>query len=175
MAILPLRSGMLPSFEFFWTGLMTSEPIEAKYFTLGAADPLRALDVLEINELIAEVIFGLQNSGEPVHLDLEDECLQSMGQKIGKNSEQFVEHLVESIRTITKVSGPKAVVTEFRDATKRWRNLKDTRPNRGLDTPPALALLALLALAAEQMRRTDVEGDDSDLVGAGNYYTRFRQ
>lgn len=154
---------------------MTTEPIQPKYFTQGAVDPPRALDVLEINELIAEVIFGLQNSGEPVHLDLEDECLQSMGQKIGKSSDQFVEHLVESIRKVTKVSGPKAVVSEFREATKRWRNLKDTRPNRGLDTPPALALLALLALAAEQMRRTDVEGDDGDLIGAGNYYTRFCQ
>jgi hypothetical protein len=103
---------------------MTTEPIQPKYFTQGAADPLRALDVLEINELIAEVIFGLQNSGEPVHLDLEDECLQRMGQKLGKSSTQFVEHLVESIRKVTKVSGPKAVVTEFREATKRWRNLR---------------------------------------------------
>ena len=125
---------------------MPTEPIHLKYFSQATTVQQRAIDVLEINELIAEVIFGLQNSGEPVHLDLEDECLQSMGQKIGKSSKQFVEHLVESIRTVTKVSGPKAVVSEFREATKRWRNLKDTRPNRGLDTPPALALLALFFL-----------------------------
>ena len=154
---------------------MTTEPIRPKYFTHGVADPLSALDVLEINELIAEVIFGLQNSGEPVHLDLEDECLERMGQKIGKTSAQFVEHLVESIRKITKVNGPKAVVAEFQKATKRWRNLKEITPTRGLETPPALAFLALLSIAAERMRRTDVEGEVGDLIGAGNYYTRFCQ
>ena len=41
-----------------------------------SADDL--LKVRQFNEVISEFVFSLENSGKPVHLDLDDECVDAL-------------------------------------------------------------------------------------------------
>ena len=144
------------------------------YFDRESCKEEAVYKVARLNEIIAESIFAFENSGRPVHLDLDEERLVELGLLYGTSSSQFLDDLVESVVTITPTSTPRNVFAEFADATKRWNNLRQTHShlNHGLNAPPALALLSVLAYAAGQMRNSADE-DDEGAIGAGNYYTRL--
>jgi hypothetical protein len=129
---------------------------------------------MEFNEVISECVFSLEHSGRPVQLDLDDECVDALSVLLGTEPPQFLKDLVESVTTISNEKTPKGVFKEFADATKRWNNLRGNFPQlgHGLNTPPALALLAVLAFAAGQMRNSG-DNDEKGAIGAGNYYTRL--
>ena len=132
------------------------------------------LKVRQFNEVISEFVFSLENSGKPVHLDLDDECVEALSIELKTEPSQFLSDLVESVVTVSNDTTPRGVFKEFAEATRRWNNLRETRSDlgHGLNTPPALALLAVLAFAAGQMRNSG-ENDDESNIGAGNYYTRL--
>lgn len=146
---------------------------DPRYFDLSKCDREIAWKLLELNEVIAEVVFGFDRSGEPVHLDMDDEAIELMSNRLNLSQDQFKEYLISICTAISIRERPSDVFQCFQSATRRWNNLKDIRPEAGTETPPALAMLALLAFAAEQMRRsTDTENGD-DRVRASNYYIRL--
>lgn len=139
-----------------------------RYFRESTSNTDRVLEILEINEAIAEVLFIPANAGQPVHLDLEEDALEQLAQWRGGTPDGFIRMLFDAVCSVPLASGPKAVFDEFAVATKRWKALKDTRLGMGLEVPPALALLACLAYAAEQMRH-------SEKLTAANYYQRLHE
>ena len=152
---------------------MSQSESDPKYFDLKICDRDVASKLLELNEAIAEVVFGFDRSGEPVHLDLDDEAIELISNRLNLSQDQFKDLLISTCTGISRRDRPSDVFQAFRSATTRWNNLKAVRDEAGTETPPALAMLALLAFAAEQMRRsTDIEGGD-DRVRASNYYIRL--
>ena len=64
-------------------GLMVNQADkDPRYFDLSKCDREIAWKLLELNEVIAEVVFGFDRSGEPVHLDMDDEAIELMSNRL---------------------------------------------------------------------------------------------
>lgn len=158
-----------------------SSSADVPYFDDKKCDPAAVADVLQFNEELASLVFPLENSGLPVHLDLDESVLVALGDRFGVNSDEVLQHLVDAVKGVSLGSSPGDVFARFAEATKRWQNLRTIKNSEGfgLNTPPALALLAVLVCAAERMRYSDNdEGDQSAVeetrrILAINYYTRL--
>jgi hypothetical protein len=133
------------------------------YFDVSTTSPHSVQQVLDFNETIAQLIFNEEKSDIPVHLDLDNHSLEKIQELKGITVQEFREQLISSVAKIHKKQDPLKIFAEFSIATKRWTNSGDP-----LSTPPALSLLAVLSIAADEMVATEN-------VSSRNYYLRLSE
>ena len=103
------------------------------------------------------------NAGRPVYLDLEDEVLDAIRHAAEPNAAAAAPGLVEAVKnTLILRSGASQVFARHLHRLRRWHD------GTMLDSPPTLALLAVLSLAAETMH----EGEG---MKPHNFYGRLRE
>lgn len=115
------------------------------------------------NEAVALVVYTTAAAGRPAYLDLEDDVLIAIRDLAEPEAVDPPEALVRAVRdTLRLDSGASTIFASHLQRLERWRQ------GEMLDTPPTLALLAVLSLAAQNMR----EGDGQ---AANNFYGRLAQ
>lgn len=155
---------------------MADNPAGLAYFQgQGGVQEDAVHNVLRLNFIIAEVLFHEGKSGEPVHLDLDEDSALAIEEKFGLDRNEFSSLLVDSVCNIASSSSPAAVFGIFAEATRRWNNRRMHFAGASLDIPPALSLLGLLSLAAELMRPGSNEDDESEGISAAAYYARLKE
>jgi hypothetical protein len=118
-------------------------------------------EILHLNEIISEIVFSEDKSGIPVHLDLEDDSIASIESLHGITPQEFRDQLVSAVGRVHKKHDFLKIFSEFGEATGRW-----VRKGDFLATPPALSLLAVLSIAADEMVA-------EENISANNYYLRL--
>lgn len=112
------------------------------------------------NSAVADVLFGPSAAGVPAYLDLEGEVLEEIAGKAEPGCEDPKKALAAAVKATLLLEGTgKGAFSEHIAELNHWGN--------GTDPPPTLALLAVLSLAAEDMR-------SGDGMSANNYYGRLR-
>lgn len=112
------------------------------------------------NAAIATVVYGPDAAGMPVYLDLEDDVLRAVAEHASGDLRDPRNELCSAVRaTLNRPDHPAGIFGAHHARIIRWRLESG-------DPPPDLALLAVLSLAAEDMR----EGDG---FKANNYYDRL--
>jgi len=113
------------------------------------------------NEAIAQEIFAPSAAGRPVYLDIEEDVLAAVAKRadVGEGGARALAAAVRG--TLRLLPGDRNVFQGHLARLQGWR----ADASR---TPPTLALLAVLSLAAEAMRR-------GDGMSANNYYGRLRE
>jgi hypothetical protein len=115
------------------------------------------------NKAIADVVYGHEAAGLPTYLDLEDELLDRVRDAADPDAADSAAALVAAVRgTLRFGHGPAELLLPHVSRVKRWARSDPLEP------PPSLALLAVLSLAAENMR-------DGDGMAANNYYSRLAE
>lgn len=149
---------------------------ESRYFdgVVGVVESL-VPDVIRLNHILAEVLFHEGRSGEPTHLDLDDECFALINKNFGLEQQAFTSQLIDVVCSISSSQSPAGVFGIFSEATRRWNNRRETFPEASLDVPPSLSLLGMLSLAAESMRPSSDEDEKSETFSASAYYGRLKQ
>jgi hypothetical protein len=118
---------------------------------------------LRWNDAIADVVYSTSNAGQPVYLDLEDHVLDAIRNKVDPAARSATVGLVRAVRDALQVDGgPAAMLRPLLDRLERWERGDPEDP------PPTLALLAVMSLAAENMR----EGNGK---AANNFYGRLAE
>lgn len=94
--------------------------VEVQYFD-GLKDvvPKVALQVLSLNEILAEVVFHDGRSGEPAHFDLDDKVKSALESRIGLEPNEFDSHIARLVCGVAKDKSPESVFRLFSQATKR--------------------------------------------------------
>ena len=101
------------------------------------------------NAALAVVVYGLDESGLPVYLDLEESILEKVAIEAGEFGPDAREELLDAVRpTLNAPSHQAGMFGGHLAKLARW-NVDSGEP------PPSLALLALLSLAAEDMHGGD--------------------
>ena len=118
-------------------------------------------EILHLNEIISEIVYSEDKSGIPVHLDLEDESIASIESLHGITPQEFRDQLISAVGRVHKNNDFLKIFSEFGEATRRWVRKADF-----LATPPALSLLAVLSIAADEMVA-------EENISANNYYLRL--
>lgn len=118
-------------------------------------------EILHLNEVISEIVYSQDKSGLPVHLDLDDASIASIEALQGITPQEFRDQLVSAVGRIHKKHDLLRIFSEFGEATSRW-----IRKGDYLATPPALSLLAVLSIAADEMVA-------EENISANNYYLRL--
>ena len=117
--------------------------------------------VLEINEAIAEALYSDEVAGLPAYLDLDNEALDEVAQRLSASSGEVGSLVTAAVKDVIADTPTKTnQFSRFRLANDEWLRGDTFMP------PPALALLAVFSLAAERMQR-------SSEMGANNYYGRL--
>lgn len=113
------------------------------------------------NGAIAEVMFPALETPSPVYLDLEDEQVSLIAAQMGVEPEEVEHGLASAVVGTLHLSGTQV----FKYHTSRlWRWSRGPRT----ETPPVLALLAVLSLTAERMSRGEGFGEN-------NFYGRLKE
>lgn len=113
------------------------------------------------NGAIAEVMFPELDTPFPVYLDLEDEQVSLIAAQMGVEPEEVEPGLASAVVGTLQLSGTQV----FKYHTSRlWRWSRGDRT----ETPPVLALLAVLSLTAERMSRGEGFGEN-------NFYGRLKE
>lgn len=115
---------------------------------------------LQWNAALARIVYGPHVAGLPVYLDPEEEVLCAAAEAIGVTADEPRSALLEALRPTLNASSHQAGM--FGGHLVRLRRWK---PESG-DPPPIIGLLAVLCVAAEDMR-------ESDGFAANNYYDRL--
>jgi len=112
------------------------------------------------NAAVAAIVYGPNAAGMPVYLDLEDDVLRSVAEQAGSSVGDPRDELCSAVRvTLNRPDHSAGIFGGHHARIVGWRVESG-------DPPPDLALLAVLSLAAEDMR----EGDG---FKANNYYDRL--
>lgn len=113
------------------------------------------------NGAIAGVVFSPDHAGVPVYLDLEDDVIASVAAVVGEQSEEPEAALVADVAaTIDGGASQAGILRAHALRVRQWEQ------GDRIGTPPHLALLAVMSLAAERM--ANGEG-----MSANNYYGRL--
>lgn len=116
---------------------------------------------LEWNAAIALVVYGDDRAGLPSYLDLEELTLEEIRDLAEPECLNPSNGLQEAVRaTLNFGKGPAKVFAQHLTRLSEWGK------GDQVDEPPCLALLAILSLAAENMR-------DGDGMAANNFYGRL--
>jgi len=163
--------------EVHWGGAGLKEEFsESRLFeSISGVCAEKIESVLELNRIIAEVLFNSERAGEQVHLDLDDQALLAVEERYGLKQDEFAAHIVGSVCGISSSGSPDDVFRIFSEATRRWNNLRTQFQDVSLTSPPALALLGMLSLAAESMRREIKDGEQTVKISAKAYYIRLAE
>lgn len=114
-----------------------------------------------VTEAIADVMFGSAQAGRPVYALADEETVRTI-LEVADIDDQTSEGLSRIVRSSLRLN-------ESGVAPFHWQAEAAQRHEREpLETPPALPLLVVLSIAAEQMHA------DSDLA-AHNYYSRLHR
>jgi len=114
-----------------------------------------------VSEAIADVMFGSASAGRPVYALADPETLRQVFAVAGVDS--------GGDTALAEVVRPTLALDDLGVAPFRWQaEAAQHHRLRPLETPPALPLLMLLTIAAEQMQA------DGDLA-AHNYYARLHR
>jgi hypothetical protein len=112
------------------------------------------------NEALANAVYRPEAAGTPVYLDMEDELLARVAVQVGDTPDEPRQQLTSAVQaTLNTPSDSTGVFGQHIRALHRWR------PETG-DSPPIIGLLAVLCLAAEEMR-------EADGFASNNYYDRL--
>ncbi len=115
------------------------------------------------NAAVAEVIYTPAYAGRPTYLDLEDHVLATMRDAAEPKASDPIAALVEAVRATVQVDdGTAALFRAHLQRLSRWESTDR------LDPPPTLGLLAVLSLAAENMRHAEGKS-------ANNFYFRLSE
>lgn len=118
-------------------------------------------DYRRVCDAFAEVVFGPEQAGRPVYTLADPDTLRQVLESAGIE-DATLDGFSNLVRSTLQIS--KNGIAPF-----RWQAQAALRHRaQPLETPPALPLLVLLSIAAEQMHK---EGD----VAAHNYYSRFHK
>jgi hypothetical protein len=115
----------------------------------------------QLNERLAEELFSDKQAGRPVYVGVEDDALARALSSIKPADIGSLVYLRSAVRSTLNLDD--SGVAPFRWYTDRLNRRVDV-----LDTPPTIALLVLLAIAADQMNAADG-------MAAHNYYGRLMQ
>src|SRR5690606_15571810 len=111
---------------------------------------------------VAEVIFARSDETRPVYLDIEDDLIEQLAERLDVAAESAVDTMCDAVgSTLDRTAGPGSVFVEYDRRIRAW--IRQGRSN----TPPMLGLLAAFSLAAEQMTT-------GDGMTANNYFGRLR-
>jgi hypothetical protein len=115
----------------------------------------------QVNQVVNEVFFDGGFQGLPVYLDLEDEIVSLLSEKLNESPDAVEDILSLSVAETIDWSHPN--IYHFHKANLlKWHKENFDEP------PPFTALLLTLSLAAERMR-------DDGVYSANNYYERLAQ
>lgn len=124
----------------------------------------------EWNDAIAEVVYPLIDSPAPVYLDLEDEPLLAIAERLGLTPDRpSVEaSLSDAVRWVLGLEDSDGALSLGRVTAKleRWARREDGSPDGS--PPPILPVLGILSLAADRMSSSDTMSD-------ANFYGRLNQ
>ena len=109
---------------------------------------------------LEEAIFPPLEQSSPVYLDLEDDRLAALAQKMGVDAPSVVDSLLGAVRPTLDF----ATTHPYSAHSRRLLNWRHT--DSASSPPPVLPLLAVFSLAAERM--TQAEG-----MSSNNYYGRL--
>ena len=99
------------------------------------------------NAGIKREVFSGQWAGQPVYLDLEPEVLSRLSRAVGDGGSTPSECLTAAVRpTLHPRADGVGLFSQHLARERRWR------AHGGNETPPFLAVLALLSVVAEAMR-----------------------
>lgn len=121
------------------------------------------LDLIQISELIATHRFSEESAGVPVSIDLPPDVETAITEALPSHPRSLSAHtglLLAALGSGSIVDG----LRQIHAATKNWRTFAVDR----LATPPALALLALLAANAREMR-------EDESLAENNFYGRMKE
>lgn len=114
-----------------------------------------------VNQVANEVFFDGGSQGLPIYLDLEDEIISQLAEKLNESSDVVEDILSLSVAETIDWSHPN-IYHFHKGNLLKWHK-------EGFDEPPPFtALLLTLSLAAERMR-------DDGVYSANNYYERLAQ
>lgn len=136
---------------------------QISYFDAAITSAQAVQEILHLNEIIAEIVFSEDKSGLPVHLDLDDVSIAPIESLYGITPQLFRDQLVSAVGRVHKNHDLLKIFSEFEVATSRWLRKGDY-----LVTPPALSLLAVLSIAADEMV-------SEENISSSNYYLRLSQ
>lgn len=113
-------------------------------------------------EAIADELFGSDHAGRPVYILADPGSLERIAVAAGIDKDNSLEAITRAVRSSLAIDNPGA-------APFRWQEEAAQRhKEQPLETPPALALLLILAVAAERM-----QADEN--LAAHNYYSRLHR
>ena len=114
-----------------------------------------------VSEAVADVMFGSSQAGRPVYALAEADTVRNV-LEAAEIEDRTVTELASIVRSSLQVDEPGVAPFHWQaEAARRHRR-------QPLETPPALPLLVMLSIAAEQMQA------DGDLA-AHNYYSRLHR
>jgi hypothetical protein len=112
------------------------------------------------NDALADVLYGHDSESLPVFLDLEEDVLARVAMEAGEANGNPRQALIEAVRpTLNPPTHTAGLFGRYQAPLIRWRNESG-------DPPPTLGILAVLALAAEDMH-------DGDGFSSHDYYNRL--
>jgi hypothetical protein len=115
------------------------------------------------NSAIARVVYAGTNAGQPVYLDAEDDVLDAIRDLAEPEATSARAGLVQAVGDVLLLNeGPAAMLRGLLERLERWEQ-GDLE-----DPPPTLGLLAVMSLAAENMR-------DGGGKAANNFYGRLAE
>ena len=115
------------------------------------------------NEAIAEIIFARSDEARPVYLDLEEDLVDELAERVGVEPGAAAETMCDVVgQTLRRTDGPASVFGRHDQRLRSWVRTGRSTP------PPTLTVLATFSLAAEQMA-------GGDGMAANNYFGRLRQ
>lgn len=123
------------------------------------------------NNAVAEVFFTSDAAGLPVYLDLDEDAVAAVGQRLGIAPHEVSAGLASAVTKVLDLRSQSDTFAVPLRQTWLWLRMwqqtrRDDRTN--ISAPPILALLAVFSMAAERM------GSDSTM-SPNNYFGRLSQ
>lgn len=120
------------------------------------------VDYLRWNDAVAEVLYPIVDDAVPVYMDMEPAELRRVAEHAGCHSGDPREALTKAVRAVTVDRFDYVDFAPLVRHTSAWTRKKDRKA-----PPPCLGVLAVTALAAEDMGNTD------DDIAGNAYYARL--
>lgn len=119
-------------------------------------------EYLRWNDAVAEILYPVIDPAVPVYMDMESAELQSIADHVGVRGGDPRDALTRVVRAISIDRAGHINFAPLIQHTKAW-----TRKKNRKEPPPCLGVLAVTALAAEQM------GNVEDDIAGSAYYARL--
>ena len=120
------------------------------------------------NETLCAITFTPDMAGIPVYLDMDDDVIVKVGERLGVPGEQAATDLISCVRSTLDLTAEGSVFGWHLARLRQWR-LRNMMQAADVDLPPppVVALLALFTMAAEAMGGDDAYKSDRQLMFSG--------